>query len=104
MWLSSNIEDRLNVGPGFQTLDLDSEAKLREELDFISLIPTWKWKIFSISLSSGITVDLLEKVVKNVHLLTLVEKIEASLPVYSRGNATAICNWEIVRKFIRTFF
>ena len=45
--LAVTTEDSLNVGPRFKTLDLDTQAKLREELDFFSLIPTWQWKIFS---------------------------------------------------------
>lgn len=82
------------------TLPPDLEEKLREELHVyrLSLPGTGRTSVGGTSLSSGITLDLVHQIVKNVHQLTSVEKIEATLPIFSRRNAIAI--WKIVQKYI----
>lgn len=82
------------------TLPPALEEKLREELHVyrFSLLGTGRTSVGGTSLSSGITLDLVDQIVKNVHQLTSVEKIEATLPIFSRRNAIAI--WEIVQKYI----
>ena len=84
----------------FQTLSPEQEAKLREELDLfrLSLPGSGRSSVGGTSLSSGITLNLIDQVIKNVHLLTSEEKIKAMLPIYSRRNAMAI--WNIVEKYI----
>lgn len=81
-------------------LEPDVEAKLREELDLfrLSLPGSGRSSVGSISLSSGISIDIIDKVVQNVFFITSVEEIESRFPVYSRMNATAI--WAIVQKYI----
>ena len=82
------------------TLPPALEEKLREELHVyrFSLPGTGRTSVGGTSLSSGITLDLVDQIVKNIHQLTSVEKIEATLPIFSRRNAIAI--WEIVQKYI----
>ena len=86
--------------PRFRTLAPDLEAKLREELDFfrLSLPGTGRSSVGGTSLSSGITLDLIDQTVKSVHLLTSEKKIEEMLPIFCRKNATAI--WKIIQKYI----
>ena len=86
--------------PRFHTLAPDLEAKLREELDFfrLSLPGTGRSSVGGTSLSSGITLDLIDQIVKSVYLLTSEEKIEETLPIFCRKNATAI--WKIIQKYI----
>ena len=76
------------------------ELKLREELDFfrLSLPGTGRSTVGGTSLSSGITLDLIDQVVRNVHLLTSEDKLEAMVPIFSREHAMAI--WKIVQKYI----
>ena len=86
--------------PRFHTLAPDLETKLREELDFfrLSLPGTGRSSVGGTSLSSGITLDLVDQIVKSVHLLTSEEKIEETLPIFCRKNATA--TWKIIQKYI----
>lgn len=86
--------------PIFHTLAPDLEVKLREELDFfrLSLPGTGRSSVGGTSLSSGITLDLIDQIVKSVNLLTSEEKIEEMLPIFSRKNATAI--WKIIQNYI----
>ena len=77
------------------------EEKLREELHVyrFSLPGTGRTSVGGTSLSSGTTtLDLVDQIVKNIHQLTSVDKIEATLPIFSRRSAIAI--WEIVQKYI----
>ena len=70
----------------YLTLPPDLEEKLREELHVyrFSLPGTGRTSVGGTSLSSGITLDLVDQIVKNVHQLTSVEQIEATLPIFSR--------------------
>lgn len=81
----------------------DLELKLREELYLfrLSLPGTGRSSVGGTSLSSGITLDLIDQVVKNVHLLTS-EKIEEILSMFSRKSAAAI--WKIIQKYFCFFF
>lgn len=82
------------------TLAPNLEVKLREELAVyrFSLRGTGRASVGGTNLSSGITLDLVDQIVKNVHQLTSVEKIEATLPIFSKRNAIAIR--EIAQKCI----
>ena len=76
------------------------ELKLRELLDVfrLSLPGNGRSTVGGTSFSSGITLDLVDQVVRNVHLLTSEDKLEAMVPVFSRGHAMAI--WKTVQKYI----
>ena len=62
------------------TLPPDLEEKLREELHVyrFSLPGTGRTSVGGTSLSSGITLDLVDQIVKNIHQLTSVDKIEVA--------------------------
>jgi len=98
--LTTAAEESADNVTKFQTLSPEQEAKLREELDLfrLSLPGSGRSSVGGTSLSSGITLNLIDQVIKNVHLLTSEGKIEAMLPIYSRRNAMAI--WNIVQKYI----
>ena len=61
-----------------------------------SLPGSGRSSVGSTSLSSGITITLMDEVVQNAFFLPMVEEIESRLPIYSRKYATAM--WAIVQK------
>lgn len=99
-----NMQDEVNLPADIseaeqRQLEPDVEEKLREELDLfrLSLPGSGRSSVGSTSLSSGITITLMDQVVQNAFFLTTVEEIESRLPIYSRKYATAI--WAIVQKY-----
>ena len=92
-----NMQDEVNLpadisGVEQRQLEPDVEEKLREELDLfrLSLPGSERSLVGSTSLSSGITITLMDEVVQNAFFLTTVEEIESRLPIYSRKYATAM--------------
>lgn len=81
-------------------LDPHQEEKLREELNLfrLALHGSGRSSVGSTSLSRGITIGLIDDIVKNVFLLTSLDEIEARLPIYSRTYTIAI--WNIIQKYI----
>ena len=83
-----------------QQLEPHAEERLREELTSfrLSLPGSGRSSVGSTSLSSGITIDLIDEVVKNVSFLTSPEEIEKRCHIYSKSHAIAI--WNIIQKYI----
>ena len=85
-----NMQDEVNLTADIseveqRQLEPDVEEKLREELDLfrLSLPDSGRSSVGSTSLSSGITITLMDQVVQNAFFLTTVEEIESRLPIYS---------------------
>ena len=81
-------------------LEPHAEEQLREELSLfrLSLPGGGRSSVGGTSLSSGITISLIDDIVKNIFLLTSLEEIEAHLPIYSNSHAIAV--WNIIQKYI----
>ena len=81
-------------------LEPRAEEKLREKLNLFRLpLPgRGRSSVGGTSLSSGVTISLIDDIVKNIFHLTSLEEIEAHLPIYSNSHAIAV--WNIVQKYI----
>lgn len=81
-------------------LEPEMSAKLLEELNTfrLSLSGTGRTFVGSTSLSSGISIQLIQQIVESATTYTSVECLEEKLPVFSRENAKAI--WNILKKYI----
>lgn len=86
--------------PGPKRLSEGAEEQLRDKLNLfrLSLPGNGRSPVGSTSLSTGISIELIEQIVLNACLLTSLEEIETQLPIYSRNNAEAI--WNIVEKYV----
>lgn len=82
-----------------QQLEPHSAERLREELNLfrLSLPGSGRSAVGSAGLSSGITISLINDIVKNVNFLTSVEEIATRLPIYSKSQAVVI--WNIIQKY-----
>ena len=97
-----NQEDQTgaNTETSPKQLEPHAEEQLREELSLfrLSLPGGGRSSVGGTSLSSGITISLIDDIVKNIFLLTSLEEIEAHLPIYSNSHAIAV--WNIIQKYI----
>ncbi len=82
-------------------LEPHAEVRLREELDLfrLSLPGSGRSSVGGTGLSSGITIGLIDEIVKNIFFLTSLEEIELRLPIYSKIHAVAV--WNIIQKYIQ---
>ena len=86
--------------PQSSQMDLEQRAKLYEELvNFrLSLPRPGRTCVGSTSLSTGISIELINDVIENASTFTSVEEIEGRLPVFSHKTAVSI--FDIVKNFI----
>jgi len=64
----------------------------------LSLLGSGRSCVGSTSLSTGITIGLIDQIVKSTFSLTPLEEIERHLPIYSKSHAIAV--WNIIQKYI----
>lgn len=97
-----NQEDQTDASAETSPKQLEprAEEQLREELSLfrLSLPGSGRSSVGGTSLCSGITISLIDDIVKNIFLLTSLEEIEARLPIYSNSHAIAV--WNIIQKYI----
>ena len=99
-----NQEDQTGASAETSPKQLEprAEEQLREELNLfrLSLPGNGRSSVGGTSLSSGITISLIDDIVKNIFLLTSREEIEARLPIYSNSHAIAV--WNIIQKYVNS--
>ena len=80
-----NDQTGANTETSPKQLEPHTEEQLREELNLfqVTLPGSGRSCVGGTSLSSGITISLIDDIVKNIFLLTSLEEIEAQLPIYS---------------------
>lgn len=85
----------------YSKLNMEQIAKLNEELvKFrLSLPGHGRTSVGSMSLSSGVTIKLIRKVVENVRTFSSAEDIEKRLPIFSQSHAISM--WKIVKQFLQ---
>ena len=83
------------------SLNPDQKNKLYEDLVNFrqSLSGHGRTSVGSTSLSSGVTIELITKIVENAHSFSSAEDIEESLPIFSHTHAIHI--WKIVEQYTR---
>ena len=95
---NQNDQTGANTETSPKQLETHTEEQLREELNLrVSLPGSGRSCVGGTSLSSGITISLIDDIVKNIFLLTSLEEIEAQLPIYSNCHAIV---WNIIQKYI----
>ena len=82
---NQNDQTGANTETSPKQLEPHTEEQLREELNLfqVTLPGSGRSCVGGTSLSSGITISLIDDIVKNIFLLTSLEEIEAQLPIYS---------------------
>ena len=101
MFQDSMQEDQTGVSAEamFQQLPPHSAERLREELNSfrLSLPGSGRSAVGGTGLSSGITISLINDIVKNVNFFTSAEEIAMHLPIYSKRQAVVL--WNIIKKY-----
>ena len=83
-------------------LTTEEQNKLYEELvNFrLSLPGHGRTSVGSTSLSSGVTIELINEIVGKAHTFSSAGDIEDSLPIFCHSHAISI--WNIVKQYIAT--